>query len=864
YATGDSVLYYYSTYANNERFFLVDSVFDELHRKTNYLYDASGNIDTLQYYQRDLVGSGTPQDVNTDFDYNTTGNLTQIIDPETHKNYFHYIPNDTGPYLTESRVDIGNDGEDNKDLVTQYRYNVNRGTVDTLIYYHDYPNNPIKVKYYYDLFKRLAKIAYPDYTNEEYIYDKRGNIVEKRITERGTIFYKMQYEYDSRNHLTKVKEYEDVQASYDSTLYVYNLNDGLTEFSNANDGATNTTILYDYVAGRLYRTRYADNEKDSLGYYLSGYLNFKKDRRGQVIAYTYDDRWRLTKKRYFDDWSSYPNSPSDSVVFWLDKVGNLDSLFDRNGTITYEYDGLDRMFELNAYNSVMNKYLYDKVSNRTSMKVCEATDTTTVYLEQTYPVYDEGNRLLKTAVTPDTFEFSYWDTGPLKKIAYPHGVTEQYVLTSRNFIDVIADSIGNTQLFRFAYGYNERGDRDSLYFYLSKPGLVRPISGAITYTYDDLRRIEEAIYPAIFYGTTHTFMYDAVGNRLKKIVDTDTTQYTYDVSNNHLLNTGPLHTYHYNNDGNVVKYGYGIGSDTLVYDYENRLVQFVKRPTMDPPQRDTLWFTYCGMGKKIQKIEKPNGEDPDTTVYVYDGMYAVCEFGGHLDLEANYVYGNGMLLARYDAVGDTHYYHHDGLGSIMGLTNENGAVEQSYFYDEFGISLGSWGSIDNHYLYTGQEYDGAITSLYNLRARYYKPDIGRFMSEDPMLQSGISERINVCPYNRCVLPQGLNAYPYVANNPVNYIDISGCDRYHICKELPIVLKEACKTLVWTVCKISEQTCCFADMANCIADLLGMSYGKAKKEAEKLKECPEDTPPELEECVKKYLKCLGMGSPPLIR
>lgn len=50
--------------------------------------------------------------------------------------------------------------------------------------------------------------------------------------------------------------------------------------------------------------------------------------------------------------------------------------------------------------------------------------------------------------------------------------------------------------------------------------------------------------------------------------------------------------------------------------------------------------------------------------------------------------------------------------------------------DEFGNSLGSRGNVGNHYLYTGQEYDGSITQLYNLRARYYKPSIGRFFSED--------------------------------------------------------------------------------------------------------------------------------------
>ena len=77
------------------------------------------------------------------------------------------------------------------------------------------------------------------------------------------------------------------------------------------------------------------------------------------------------------------------------------------------------------------------------------------------------------------------------------------------------------------------------------------------------------------------------------------------------------------------------------------------------------------------------------------------------------------------------------------MTNENGAFERSYFYGEFGNLMSNYGSVANHYLYTGQEYEGSITELYNLRARYYAPEIGRFVSEDPLLQ--INFNINCVP-----------------------------------------------------------------------------------------------------------------------
>ncbi|MGB3341226.1 MAG: RHS repeat-associated core domain-containing protein [bacterium] len=192
------------------------------------------------------------------------------------------------------------------------------------------------------------------------------------------------------------------------------------------------------------------------------------------------------------------------------------------------------------------------------------------------------------------------------------------------------------------------------------------------------------------------------------------------------------------------------------WDFKNRLTKIKKTGSGG---NDSLSFSYCGMGKRIKKIHF--GSD-DTTCYAYDGMYAVCELGGHLDLQYNYVYANGMLLARYDASpADSHYFHHDGLGSIIGMTNESGNFERSYFYDEFGNLMADYGSVGNHYLYTGQEYDDEIANLYNLRARYYAPEIGRFISEDPM-----------CP-GMAEFPLGINPYIYVLNNPMNAIDPSG-------------------------------------------------------------------------------------------
>ena len=105
------------------------------------------------------------------------------------------------------------------------------------------------------------------------------------------------------------------------------------------------------------------------------------------------------------------------------------------------------------------------------------------------------------------------------------------------------------------------------------------------------------------------------------------------------------------------------------------------------------------------------------------------------------------------------YYLQDGQGSTRALTDASGAITDSYSYTAFGETYSQSGATPNTYLFTGQQYD-AGTGLYSLRARYYNPGLGRFLSRDSA---------EVLYGN----PVELNRYAYAANNPVNYYDPSG-------------------------------------------------------------------------------------------
>jgi len=125
------------------------------------------------------------------------------------------------------------------------------------------------------------------------------------------------------------------------------------------------------------------------------------------------------------------------------------------------------------------------------------------------------------------------------------------------------------------------------------------------------------------------------------------------------------------------------------------------------------------------------------------------------DTEAVYPYGLDIIAQQQT---DRLYYVHDGLGSVRQLVDTTGEIQTNYAYDPFGVPLVS-GEVYNPYEFTGEAWDEEVGLLY-LRARYYQPEVGRFITKDPWEGDPRS-------------PATLNLYVYARGNPVNLVDPRG-------------------------------------------------------------------------------------------
>jgi len=159
---------------------------------------------------------------------------------------------------------------------------------------------------------------------------------------------------------------------------------------------------------------------------------------------------------------------------------------------------------------------------------------------------------------------------------------------------------------------------------------------------------------------------------------------------------------------------------------------------------------------------------------------------------AQYTYG--LMRISQGRAGGTSYYGYDAGGSTRQLLSGAGAVTDTYTYDAFGNTVAQTGSTPNEFLYRGEQFDAALV-MYYLRARYYLPRTGRFLTADKYEEPAFAHcsclgpgktveplavlSLFAFPTSRVDRDRKLvdykkaHEYLYSAADPVNLIDPSG-------------------------------------------------------------------------------------------
>ncbi|OPX41889.1 tRNA(Glu)-specific nuclease WapA precursor [Ruminiclostridium hungatei] len=713
------------TYDNNGRVIVEKIPFENstgtvYHTIKKHYYDSNGNI-TSERVTNNKPGQAA-QYSRTDFAYDSKNQLIKTItfegdSPENYTQYFYDAAGNklrmyTGlaSPLTISGLDAVTPGTDGEYSVTKYSY---------------------------DRFNRLEAMTDPLGQSETYSYDLNGNPVGK--TDRnGNITATV---YDGLNRpktvsVTTPDHTGDVAASYQYILtgnkqavtsgnvttlyryddlgrlctetsadvvkeYGYDANNNRKTFTVTKNGAStiNTSYVYDKM-NRLEQV-YENSELQAVySYDENGNRKTLSYTNGNAAAYDYNLSNKLTSLVNRDGMTEISGY---AYTYYLD--GNQASKTDNTGKVTeYQYDGLGRLTSEAPAGEPAIAYTYDDSNNRKTM--------TADGVSSTAYVYDGNNRLTEetknAGQSSETTHYSYDDNGnTICKIVEAAGAAG------------LAGEIPNPEYMPEAGASAIQGQTTEAD--ISDTGAAEEIKSAGTVS-------TETALP----GTTST---EKASPEITPVTTLDTTTGQALSLEAQAPGTGES-----NNEVNA--------ENSITINEYNGLNQLVKVTEGG----NTYSYTYNWDGLRASKTV--NGV---TTNHIWDGDQMVLETDGTGNVTNKYIRGINLI---YSGEGENRrYFLYNGHGDTAQLTGTTGSSIKVYDYDAFGNEKNIDPNDTNLFRYCGEYFDKETGTIY-LRARYYDPTIGRFITEDSY-------------WGKDSDPLSLNLYTYCGNNPVNYFDPSG-------------------------------------------------------------------------------------------
>ncbi|MCF5136490.1 RHS repeat-associated core domain-containing protein, partial [Pseudomonas lactis] len=562
--------------------------------------------------------------------------------------------------------------------------------------------------YEWDSVGRLIRLVLPGGATREFSYNPYGKI----IAERDELGHVTRYEYEGGLHLISRRLNADgtqVKYRYDNVRLL------LTEIENE----VGETYQLDYHPNGLIQQETGfDGQRTAYVYDLNGNLlektEYGDDGSQLITRYERDHAGRLVRKTL----------PDNSIIdYAYDRQGNLQSVEDGHWALAYEYDRQNRLTaEHQGWGTL--RYRYDACGQL--QHLCLPDNNRVTFN------HDKGGHLATVELNGEVLTSHLFNSG--REHQRQQGqLLSHYHYDDQHRLHAHAVTQQKNHLYQRQYDYDKAGNLTRL---------LDTRKGEHRYHYDPLARLTRADHSQ---DVQERFGHNPAGNLLMQ--DRPGPDI---VAANRLMIQGDRH-YDYDAFGNLIRERRGKSQQLVTeyrYDCQHRLVG------VTTPNGQTASYRYDPFGRRISKTV-----DGKTTEFFWQGDKLIAEH--HAERHRSYLYEPDSFrpLALLDGFGpkETKPYHYqlDHLGTPQELTSREGEIVWSAHYRAYGqIARLDVGNIDNPLRFQGQYFDAESGLHYN-RHRYYNPDIGRYLTPDPVKLAG-----------------GINGYQYVPN-PTGWVDPLG-------------------------------------------------------------------------------------------
>lgn len=632
-----------------------------------------------------------------------------------------------------------------------------------------------------------------------YSYDARHRVIEIRDQNQ----HRWNYHYD-----TRTGNLDSTHASPSNHFSVTRYDGFGRDSAVIAEGQLTGRVVYDAL--NRPREIFEGTQPDPMILtYDSLFLRSVRDRKGQIYAYHYNALGWITRE---DD------PTTASMTYRHDRTGLVKSSTNRRGQIVdYRYDAIGRLVSKKGMNVATDSFAYSP-DNRKLVAISTysldslylnlygqadsaatwlngkryrrryrwngndvidsigvATTSAIVFAQRRY-VQPTG--LLDTLrISGQAIRFIYnkefQRTSTLFPVGSPNVTRSEFYTslhqlyrTSFNTTGIDAglwrnyafdaqrrirqeDRKNGSQTKLRIFGYNDRGHLETTELSTVATGIQCPPPNGTEIINDGTNCVQTSTRTV---NANFQFYYDSAGNLRQQTESVAGATLTAGHNLGNRISSWGSTSYQHDADGNRTSKTVGGVTTTYVWSADGRLTSVTSGST-------TLRYDYNAAGRPVRRTRNW-AED---RYFLWDGDHLMAELNASSQRVAEYVYGPGVdnpvaIVTGPTTIAATRYLQEDRLGNVVGVFNTG--LAQTLQYDVRGRTEAITGTLadTNRLRWKGLMWEGDVTQMYYARNRWYDPETGRFITEDPIGLAG-----------------GSNLYTFASNNPITGFDPFGLE-----------------------------------------------------------------------------------------